>query len=54
MAHFDEQPVRTTVLRFGLLDFVFNGLVESTARAVFSRSQLDAPVSPQDQPPEEP
>jgi hypothetical protein len=54
MTHSDEQSVRTTVLRFGSLDFVFNGSVELPAGAVFSRSQPEAPVSPQDQPPKEP
>jgi hypothetical protein len=42
------------MLRFGSLDFVFNGLVESPARTVFSRSQPDAPASPQVQPSQEP
>jgi hypothetical protein len=46
MAHSDEQSLRTTVLRFGSLDFVFDGPVKSPAGAVFSRSQPDALVSP--------
>jgi hypothetical protein len=36
MAHSDEQLVRATVLRIGSLDFVFDGLVELLAGAVFS------------------
>jgi hypothetical protein len=54
MVHADERPERTTMLRFGSLDFVFDGPVESPAGAVFSRSQPDAPAPPQDQPHEEP
>jgi hypothetical protein len=46
-AHPDEQPVRTTVLHFGSLDFVFDGLVELSATVVFSQSQPDTPAPPQ-------
>jgi hypothetical protein len=45
--------VRATVLCFGFLDFVLDNPVESPARAVFSRSQPDAPTLPQGQPPED-
>jgi hypothetical protein len=54
MAHADEWLERTTMLLFGSLDFVFDGPVESPAGAVFSWSQPDVPVPPQDQPHEEP
>jgi hypothetical protein len=54
MAHSDEQPVHSTVLRFSVLDFVFNGPVESPAGVVFSQSQPDAPVLPQGELHEEP
>jgi hypothetical protein len=53
MAHSDKQSVRTTMLRFGSLNFVFDGPVESPNGVVFSWSQPDVPVLPQDQPPEE-
>jgi hypothetical protein len=44
MAHFDEQLMRTIVLRFGSLDFAFDGPVESPIGIVFSQSQPDALV----------
>jgi hypothetical protein len=53
MAHSDEQSTRTTVLCFGSLDFVFDGLVKSLAGAMFSWSQPDVHAPPQDQPLEE-
>jgi hypothetical protein len=39
--------VPNTVLRFESLDFVFDGLVESPAGAVFTGSQPVAHISPQ-------
>jgi hypothetical protein len=48
MAHSDKQSVRTTMLRFGSLNFVFDGPVESPNGVVFSWSQPDVPVLPQD------
>jgi hypothetical protein len=53
MARSDEQLMRTTVLRFGSLDFIFDSPVESPTGVVFSRSQPDAPALPQGQLPEE-
>jgi hypothetical protein len=47
MVHSDEQSVRTTVLRFGSLDFIFDGSVESPTGAVFSQTQPDTPAPPQ-------
>jgi hypothetical protein len=46
MDHSDEQTVRTTMLHFGSLDFIFNGPVESPVGAVFSLSQPDTPAPP--------
>jgi hypothetical protein len=54
MAHPNEQPMHSTVLRFGSLYFAFDGAVESPAGAVSSRSQSDTAAPPQGQPPEEP
>jgi hypothetical protein len=47
MAHSDEQPMHTTVLRFVSMDFVIDGPVVSPARAVFSQSQRNTPAPPQ-------
>jgi hypothetical protein len=38
MAHSDEHSMPGTMLRFDSLDFVYDGLVESPAGAVFMRS----------------
>jgi hypothetical protein len=54
MSHSDEQLVRGTMLRFGSLDFVFNGPVECLAGAMFKHSQPNAPVPLQVEQPEEP
>jgi hypothetical protein len=53
MAHSDEQLVRATVLHFGSMNFIFDGLVESPNVTLFSRTQVNAPVLPQGQSPEE-
>lgn len=46
-AHSDVQSVPGTVLLFGLLNFVFDGLVESSAGVIFAHSQPDTLVSAQ-------